>query len=83
MTDEQLKKACIFDLTDDPKILRQIASAWPQPGHMSREKYLSVIAPETRFFDMFKYAESIVKNKELTEQLNRVFKEELSAFFCE
>lgn len=83
MTDEQLKKACIFDLTDDPKILRQIASAWPRPGHLSRGEYLSIIVPEARFFDMLEYADDITNNQKLTEQLRRVFKDELSAFFNE
>lgn len=83
MTDKVLKKACIFDLTLDDKVLRKILGVFDWEHTPSKEEYLNTTSKEIIIFDMLEYADDISKNKQLTKQLKRVFKEELQVFFNE
>ena len=74
-----LRNACIFDLTDDKRLIKKIVSSF-RAG--SKEEYLTGLSDNGRMFDMLEFAE-VTGNKPLLKKLRRIFGYELSVIFNE
>lgn len=88
MTDKELKQACIYDLTSDEEVLREVLGVLEGEKIPTKEEYLASCksgeyVEEAIWSSMLEYAEDIMKDEGLTQQLKRVFKGELQAFFNE
>jgi len=77
LTDEQLKKASILDLTDDLELMRKaLEDELFEPSEVER------YTPEGKMFTLIHFAE-YTGNSGLLERLEKLFKKELAAIFNE
>lgn len=77
LTDEQLKKASIVDLTDDVDLMRKsLRMEYFEPVDV--EAY----TPDGRMFTLFSFAE-YTKNEALLQRLKKLFEKKLAAIFIE
>ncbi len=77
LTDEQLKKATIFDLTDDVEVVREIYG----DAYLNRSD-LESVTPEGKIFMLLEFAEH-TNDRALSERLEKIFEKELAAIFIE